>query len=277
VPGHSNGVKIRGEENPSADASLDYLESNQAVISWIRQMNRRILTDYPLPEDAMKEGLVPTPVNLWNWGCLNRSGRRKVWPKEELMKLCLPTVKADLTRDGVRHGSMYYEPPEGVLPQFADWCARAAVTGSWKMTVSYHPGSFSDFWLHHDGEMVKLQLTPRSQRFAAWSQADHDGYKKSYATAVAEYRAEVEIFDIAREWERQAIINGGAAKTEAARGSVAKRRREKSDRAATTEDAKRMIASPGAAASIPLAQPAAPTSLQDEDEDDIVRRMEGTE
>jgi len=274
VPGHTDGRKERGDEDPVAFACMDYVESVQLIISWILQTNRRIMHDYPRTAEMIADGIVPSPRNLWNWGLPGRGGRRKTWPQESLMRWCLPTDRARLTRDGVEYGEMLYEPIPGTLPKFHDWCAKAAESGARRVDVSYHPASYSFFYLHDGEDLVKMQLATRSQEYATWSVAEYEGQKAVNSTAEAVYESENEVLDIAREREQQQIVENAMAKTEAARGSVAQRRRDKSDRRANLADQKHLIAAQGIAVPSGGQLPVSPAELQAEDEAEIAGLME---
>ncbi len=171
---------------------------------------------------------------------------------------------------------MFYEPVPGTLPKFNDWCANAAENGSWRVDVTYHPASYSWFYLHDGEDLVKMQLAPRSQRFASWSVADYEGEKATSAVAKALYEGENEVRDIAHECEQQQIIEGAMAKTKAVRGSVAERRRDKSDRAENLADQKHQIAAQGVTPPPSGAgqPPASLAELQAEDESEIAEMME---
>jgi hypothetical protein len=274
VPGHTDGPKQRGEVSPVAHACMDYFESVQLIISWILQTHLRVMRNYQLTPEMIADGLVPSPRDLWNWGLSGRGGRRKTWPQESLMRWCLPTDKARLTRDGLEYGEMLYEPIPGTLPKFDDWCAHAAENGGWSVDVSYHPASYSWFYLHDGEDLVKMQLAPRSQMYATWSVADYEGHKATSAVAIAVRESENEVRDIAREREQHQIVESAMAKTAAARGSVAERRRDKSDRKANLADQKHLIAARGLTAPAASQPPAPPAELQAEDESEIAGMME---
>lgn len=275
VPGFTNGPKERGDENPVALACMDYFESVQLIISWILQTNRRTHRNLQLTPEMIADGIVPSPREVWDWGIKGRVGCRKVWPYESLLRWCLPSAKARMTRDGLEYRSMLYEPIPGTLPKFTDWCARAAEYGSWSVDVSYHPASYADFYLHDGEHLVKMQLAPRSLMYATWSVADYEGYQATRATAMAVHKAENEVMDIALEREQQQIVENAMAKTIAAQGSVAERRRKKSDRKSATEDQKRLIAARGLPASAGGHSPKSIGQLQIEDESEIAEMMGG--
>jgi hypothetical protein len=94
--------------------------------------------------------------------------------------------------------------------------------------------------------------------------------------AKAVVQAENEVRDIAHEREQYQIVVNAMAKTDAARGSVAARRRDKSDRKENLANQKHLIAAhdlalPGGEKSVaPL------TELQTEDEAEIADMMEGS-
>lgn len=274
VPGYSHADIVRGEEKPSTMACLDYFESVRLIISWILQTIRRIDRDYQLTEDMIADGVVPCPTDLWLWGTENLAGARKTFSHDTLSKWCLPTGEARFTRDGIEWGPMLYEPVPNTFPKFNDQCAYAADHGPWNVTVSYHPARYSEFYVHDGDELIKMQLAPRSALHATWSYADYESFKATTAVTWKKRESENEIYDIARENEQQQIIEGSMAKTEAARGSVAKRRGDKSDRAASTAHQKHLIASQGL---LPLADAVAELrsdELREEDEAEIASMME---
>jgi hypothetical protein len=275
VPGHTNGPRKRGEEDPVALACLDYYESCQLIISWILEFNERVDHDYQQTPEMMAAGIVASPNLLWEWGCEEVSGLRKKWPTESLMKMCLPAGRALLTRDGVEFGGMLYEPIQGTLPNFDNWCAQAAENGSRKVNVVYHPARYSELYLCEDDNLVKMKLAPRSELFATWSLADVKAYKESSSVSVKNYEATTEARNIARLKERYQIIENGVKQTAESRGSVAKRRGDKSDRDETLKDQKHRIAADGEKAPAEQAKPPASSDLQSEDEIEIVKMMKG--
>jgi putative transposase len=273
IPGSTSTRKERGEIDPAAFACLDYFETVKLIISWILKTNRRTDHDYQLTPEMIADQVIPCPRDIWDWGCANLSGQRKVWPKEALMRWCLPTSKALMTRDGVAFGEMLYEPIPGSLPQFDDWCAHAAHNGSWNVTVSHHPSKYSEFYLHEGEDLVKMQLTPRSKTYATWSAADYEGYKATTAVALKVRESEYEIYSVASEREQQQIIHGAKLKTEAARGTVAERRRDKSDRKNSLAHQKRLIAARGIFPASVISETAV-DALSAEDEAEVVNFME---
>lgn len=273
LPGYSNGNSERGEVSPVALACLDVFETIRIIISWIRQTNKRIDEDYQLTTDMIADQVVPNPLAIWNWGCENLGGRRKKWPRETLLKMCLPTKKVLLTRDGIQCGPLHFEPKPGVLPKFADWCAQAAQSGSWEVTVSYRPDRYADVFLHHGTELVKLQPMPSSLKLSNWTEADYEAYTASSAKAKATHVSANQAHDIALEVEQHQIVENALKKTEAARGSVAQRKNARTDRDKATADQRHLIASGGIPASQPNAGGAVPTPLLDEDENEVARLM----
>ena len=61
VPGRvEKGVPERGEKDYRLDAKLSLEAYTQIIIYLIREYNHSILPDYPLDQDMVKAGLVPT-------------------------------------------------------------------------------------------------------------------------------------------------------------------------------------------------------------------------
>ena len=274
IPGHAKGPKQRGERDPVAEACLDYYQSVRIIIKWILDENRRVLKDYQMLLEMIADGVLPTPIDIWNWGCANLGGLRRTWATEELLKICLPTERAQMTRDGLEFRSCVYEPVPGNLPQFSNWCALASANGGWPVTVSYRPDKFSDLFYHDGDVLVRMQLAPRSGQYTNWTEAEFEGYKASMKQIIAERNAENEVYSIKTESDIGHIVDEGRKATQAARGTPARRRLDKSDRPANSADQRKLNAASfrGARQQTEIR---ALNDLQLEDEDEIAAAIRG--
>jgi len=56
----------------------------------------------------IEDDISPIPINLWNWGIINRAGRLR-YVDEEIVKLnLLPQDTATVTSQGIRFKGMLY-------------------------------------------------------------------------------------------------------------------------------------------------------------------------
>ena len=53
------------------------------------------------------DGLVPNPINLWNWGIQNRKGRLRTVDRNILRLNVLPRGNATISRAGIKFKTYY--------------------------------------------------------------------------------------------------------------------------------------------------------------------------
>lgn len=245
LPGHSNGLKNRGEINPDHTAALDMRQLNQIVLLWAQNSTGRIINKYPLTDAMIVDGLVPTPANLWAWGILNQVGARRSPNLEQLQRVSLPTSEVLMTRRGIQSAGLFYEPegtPGNTIPFFEAWRSQAAELGNWELEATYHPECVAKLWLHHDGNLVKMKLTDESAKRATWSRGDLEGLATEQTVLNSSTKAENKPLDFVLAMEALRIVEEGKAQTEAARGTVAQRAKEKFDKKAERENQQALIA-----------------------------------
>lgn len=65
----------RGDPEYQLKAILNLKEFTAFIITLVLQHNHKIIDKYPVEKEMITDGLIPTPINLWNWGIQNRKGR----------------------------------------------------------------------------------------------------------------------------------------------------------------------------------------------------------
>ncbi|MFT3783549.1 MAG: hypothetical protein QM790_16165 [Nibricoccus sp.] len=273
MPGYSSGARKRAEIPPEASAALDYLEINRIVISWIRKENRRIIIDYNLTDAMIADGVVPTPLNLWHWGVANCSGLRKKWDQDLLKQLCLPTGKGYMTRHGLEFSGLVYKPFTAGQIDFEAWRVQAAEK-TWSDTVSYHPVSVNELWLHQNNGLIRMQLAEASRSKIMWSFSDLEGLAAEQAEAHAVENSKNIPVIAALEAEQERIVEDATRKTKEARGTVAQRRKEKVDKPKERESQQNLITG-RPTSPIPTHNPIT-TEMKDEDERQILAELRAT-
>jgi len=99
----------RGERDHRLDAKLDLQAFTQIMIKTILHYNKsKILTDYPASEDMIQDGVPLRPLDLWNWGLVNRPGKLSEVPHDVLRKHLLSRERAVITERGIRCRGLYY-------------------------------------------------------------------------------------------------------------------------------------------------------------------------
>jgi putative transposase len=164
VPGGvEKSVPERGEKDYRLDAKLSIEAYTQIIIHLIREYNHTILTDYPMDQDMVREGLVPTPINLWNWGMKHRYVGLNDKPKDIIRLNLLPNASASVTFD---NGIYFRKWRAGYTCDVAKnngWFEKARNSGSWSVKITYDPRSVNHIYLPEpDGSgFIKCELLPQ--------------------------------------------------------------------------------------------------------------------
>jgi len=148
VPGYvEDGVPERGEKDYRMDAkfALDaYIQINILIIN---AYNHSILPDYPMDQDMVRAGLVPTPINLWNWGMKHRYVGLHDKPSDLIKLNLLPNATASVTYD---KGIYFKKRKLGYTCNLAEenhWYEKARNRGVWPVKITYDPRNLNHIYL----------------------------------------------------------------------------------------------------------------------------------
>ncbi|WP_340397445.1 hypothetical protein NST50_29675 [Paenibacillus sp. FSL E2-0202] len=164
VPGRvEKGVPERGEKDYRLNAKLSIEAYIQIIIVLIKEYNHTILSDYPLDQDMVKAGLIPTPINLWNWGMKHRYVGLHDKPKDIIRLNLLPNAVASVTYDeGIyfRRMKLGYTCKE---VEERGWFEKARNSGVWTVKITYDPRNLNYIYLPRpDGSgFIKCELLPQ--------------------------------------------------------------------------------------------------------------------
>lgn len=147
----------RGARDYRLDAALDLREFTQLLILAVLEHNFTPIRDKIIPADMVTDGLSATPLDLWQWGIINRSGCLRALTIEEVALNVMPTDKARVTGKGIYFKGSYYSCDTALRNE---WYSKARQSG-WTVTVSYDPRSMDivylrDSKLHRGFEICKL-------------------------------------------------------------------------------------------------------------------------
>jgi hypothetical protein len=149
LPGYiDKDFRERGARDYRLDARLTIEQFTQLIIKQIVYYNtKHYLRDYVRDEDMIRDDVQPTPLNLWNWGIRNRSGKLRYFPEETVKLHLLPQGQATVTYRGIKFKGMYYSCERALKES---WFPTARQKGSWKVNVSYDPRNMSSVYLIND-------------------------------------------------------------------------------------------------------------------------------
>lgn len=91
----------RGERDYRLDATLDIFDFTKIIIYSVLNRNKNYLETYPLTQEMINDGINPIPVEIWNWGILNKTGKLRSVPDDFLKLWLMRKGKASITERGV--------------------------------------------------------------------------------------------------------------------------------------------------------------------------------
>lgn len=92
----------RGDKDPRRDACLDIHQYTQIIIMTILKFNNHWANgEYKRSQEMIKDGITTHPIDIWNWGIENCSGRLMKPPSDLFKLLLMPTKNVVISRHGI--------------------------------------------------------------------------------------------------------------------------------------------------------------------------------
>ncbi|MCM3491001.1 Mu transposase C-terminal domain-containing protein [Alkalihalophilus marmarensis] len=137
----------RGDQDYRLDATLNLKEFTTLIISLVLYHNLKIIDKYPMEKEMITDGIVPTPVNLWNWGIQNRKGRLRTVDRNILRLNVLPRGKATISRAGIKFKNLLYGSRQAIEEQ---WYLKLK---NRSLEIVYDPRNIEKIYIPHDNGM----------------------------------------------------------------------------------------------------------------------------
>ncbi|MBT2653241.1 Mu transposase C-terminal domain-containing protein [Oceanobacillus sp. ISL-73] len=151
LPGYINAdFQERGSRDYRLDATLTLKEFTKVLIKLILQYNtKHYLKSYVRDRDLVAQSVKPMPLQLWNWGIENRTGKLRVFPEELVKMQLLPQDSATVNFKGIQFKGISYSCDKAVKDS---WFENARMKGSWKVNLAYNPKDMTHVYLIGDRE-----------------------------------------------------------------------------------------------------------------------------
>lgn len=134
----------RGDRDYRLDATLNLKEFTALIITLILQHNHKIIDKYPMEKEMITDGIVPTPINLWNWGIQNRKGRLRTVDRNILRLNVLPRGRATISRAGIKFKNLLYGSKRAIEEQ---WYAKLK---NKSIDIVYDPRHLDKIYIPND-------------------------------------------------------------------------------------------------------------------------------
>lgn len=137
----------RGDRDYRLDATLNLKEFTALIITLVLQHNHKIIDKYPMEKEMITDGIVPTPINLWNWGIQNRKGRLRTVDRDILRLNVLPRSRATISRAGIKFKNLLYGSQRAIEEQ---WYAKLK---NKSIDIVYDPRHLDKIYIPSDNGM----------------------------------------------------------------------------------------------------------------------------
>jgi putative transposase len=163
IPGSvKKGYRERQVKDHREETGLDIKQLTKIVDAIIDHHNSHILQDYDLDEDMIRDDVLPTSNELWDWGIQHRGGNLRQISSQQAMFHLLPTKMATVTPKGIRLGRRFY-----TFELAEQWGVEAKEYGSWKVNAAYNKRDLEHIYLFlENGQKIqKCSLRPNERKY----------------------------------------------------------------------------------------------------------------
>lgn len=146
LPGKVDSTfRERGDKDYRLDAKLTIKEFIQIIIKTILyHNNHNVLKEYDRNKYQIDDDVKPIPIQLWNWGIENMSGRLKSFPEDIVLLNLMPLADAVFTNKGLKFKGMYYSSKRLIEEGLFE---KARNNGRWKVKVCYDPRNLNNIYI----------------------------------------------------------------------------------------------------------------------------------
>lgn len=202
--------QIRGGHDYRLDAVLDIDQMTAILIRCVLYNNNwHDLKNYDKDYDLAKANIPNVPLELWEWGIKNKSGRLRTFPAQDVKYCLMVDGTASITELGIKFKGNYYTCPTAIQEQ---WFDKARQNRRWKLEVKYDPRDMDEiFFRNEHGQIEICQKLTRSRAYVGLSdweigqamqlagQTEHE-HQPGKKTALYELNGNIEaIVDTARQ------------------------------------------------------------------------------
>ncbi|MPR13198.1 DDE-type integrase/transposase/recombinase [Microvirga tunisiensis] len=165
VPGYiRSDFKERGAEDYRFTSKLNLYEYTGNVIRAVIEHNYHPIGGKLPPAEMITEGMTACPIDLWNWGIINRSEALPTASVDEVALNVMYPDKAKVTSKGIEFNGDFYSCPTALREE---WFSIARKQ-EWHEAISYDPRDLGTFYLRNsklpNGYEVCSLLDPNSSR-----------------------------------------------------------------------------------------------------------------
>jgi hypothetical protein len=186
LPGHVK-TDLSGRTGTSYidDARLNINDFTKIIIDMVITFNNtQILHKHHLRPQMIEDGIVPKPLDMWNWGVQNAPPVLRKMRSDTVMLSLLPVGEASVSGAGISFKSLMYN---GEYGHQIGWFRYARRHKSFKIDVSYDPSDMSKIYYlpERDADFVTFALSTQFTAFNGCSEDEVCTYDEFAASQIA--------------------------------------------------------------------------------------------
>ncbi|MFA9458818.1 Mu transposase C-terminal domain-containing protein [Halalkalibacter sp. AB-rgal2] len=166
LPGYvDKDFQQRGARDYRLDAVLTLDDFTKIIIKQILHYNQKhYLSGYVREEEMVRDDVTPVPLEIWNWGMKNRTGKLKYFPEDTVKIALMKREMATVTHKGINYKGIFYSCDRAIQES---WFETARQKGTWKIKVAFDPRCMDNVYIvDSDPTLYEVcTLLPISQRF----------------------------------------------------------------------------------------------------------------
>lgn len=150
-------------------------------------------------------GVVPMPVDIWQWGIGHRGGALRSCSQERLKYYLLTQGKARITAQGIRFRGLYYTCQSAVRE---GWFATARQKSTWEVQVSYDPNRLDQIYIYLEetkGPERCDRILRDDEKYQGYSLMEYMAANDKLKGIIAKGKAESERYQAAAQQEIRKI------------------------------------------------------------------------
>ncbi|EEL47915.1 HMG-I and HMG-Y, DNA-binding [Bacillus cereus Rock3-44] len=138
----------RGAPDYRLKAVLTIQDIRKIIIEYIRMHNQKILEHYELSEAMLRDQVIPTPNNIWNWGISKCSGVLGTFLKGELKFAFMSVDVGRVSGEGIKYKNIRYTCTKAIQEH---WFEKARNKG-WKIRLLFDPRNMTFIYIKDENE-----------------------------------------------------------------------------------------------------------------------------
>lgn len=139
----------RGDKDPKDYANLDIEDAIYAELCIAVWQNNRTIPDHPYAGELMKEGIVPTPANLYIWGLKKFRGELRDYDPDFIKFNLFRRGVASITERGIKFRNWYYDCDKAHI---GNWYNKASIQKPWTENICYDRRNMDNIYIINEDE-----------------------------------------------------------------------------------------------------------------------------